>query len=140
MAKTKITRPHYRAPKICKECGGHCCQIYKNVADGGSRPLDSWFDEWCEDWEAEFEHCGANKTKPLFDPLEVHMLGNEHMIEALLAKGIDPDYCKYRGKEGCIIPWKNRPNACKEYKCTKLSEEHRITTIIACECIAKAVV
>lgn len=56
----------------CKSCGGKCCKIYPSIMDGGIRPLDQWFDEWCEGWDEQFTESGAFDTMPpQFDPLGV---------------------------------------------------------------------
>lgn len=112
-------------PQRCKECGGKCCLIYLSVHDGGARPSDTWFEEWVEEWDKVFEKTGASQITPLFDPLEVHFTGNEHLKEKLIAQGINPDKCKYCGKEGCIIPWELRPEVCKKYMCEDwIKNEH----------------
>ena len=42
--------------------------------------------------------------EPLFDPLEVHTRGHEAEWDALLAKGIDPEWCQYSNPQsGCMI-------------------------------------
>lgn len=104
-------------PDKCSRCGGKCCLIYRSIFDGGGRPADCWFDEWVEQWDEEFNVTGANKISPLFDPLEVHMTGNEQLRNDLLSKGIDPDRCKYCGINGCILEWNLRPDVCRKYNC-----------------------
>ena len=113
----------------CSKCGGKCCRIYLSALDGGGRPGDTWFEEWVEDWNEEFKVCGADQAmNPLFDPLEVHMGDNEGMIEELKARGIDPDFCKYHGAEGCLLPREKRPKSCREYMCDKVPETNMEVT------------
>ncbi|MCK9434982.1 MAG: hypothetical protein M0R32_09240 [Candidatus Cloacimonetes bacterium] len=111
----------------CRRCGGKCCRIYASVIDGGTRPLDVWFEEWCESWDEQFIESGAfDVLPPQFEPLDVHRSGNEHMWDELIAKGIDPEACKYLGVNGCLLPRKNRPKACREYMCKEeLSKDLR---------------
>jgi len=98
----------------CQNCQGDCCTIYAD----NRRPPDICFEEWCEQWQQLFIQCGIDKTiAPLFDPLEVHLKGNEQMMFDLMAKGIDPDSCQYRGLNGCLIPRHLRPRLCREYVC-----------------------
>ena len=76
------------------------------------------FEEWCESWTEMFTESGALAVvQPQFDPLEVHMSGNEHMRIELLEEGVDPGSCVYRGKKGCLLPRENRPKICREYMC-----------------------
>jgi hypothetical protein len=111
-------REHYKDTERCTKCGGKCCRIYLSCHEGGARPINTWFEEWVEQWDQEFEDCGITaEYEPLFDPLVVHHGGNEHMIDELICKGIDPWGCKYLLKDGCMIPWEKRPNTCKEYRC-----------------------
>jgi len=121
-------REHHKDLERCKTCGGKCCAIYVSCGDGGLRPMDTWFEEWVECWDEEFETCGASSIEPLFEPLEVHMSGNEHMLEELKEKGIDPDKCKYCNPDGCILPWDKKPNACKEYRCMEWRQEDKVKT------------
>lgn len=109
----------------CKKCGGRCCLIYKGVNDDGSRPIITWFEEWVDSWDEEFEACGATKSgiEPLFDPLVVHLGVNEYMLKDLKEEGIDPWKCKYCGKEGCLLPWEKRPKACRTYRCREWRKE-----------------
>jgi hypothetical protein len=105
-------------PDKCRSCDGHCCKIYADHDHGGGRPWTVWFEEWCENWLAEFAATEADKRfVPLFDPLEVHMGGNEHMLADLRARGIDPDSCQYRGQSGCLLPREFRPKVCRLYVC-----------------------
>ena len=108
---------HFFEPIRCKKCGGRCCSTYLDVLDGGTKPTDCYLEECVENWDQEFKHTGADQIEPLFDPLEVHKLGNENLKKKLVEKGIDPNKCKYCGIKGCIIPWKLRPNVCKEFRC-----------------------
>ena len=102
----------------CQNCGGKCCKIYPSIMDGGIRPLDQWFDEWCQNWDEQFSESGAfDIMPPLFDPLEVFQDRNKHMLAELKSNGIDPDFCKYHGRSGCLLPRENRPVICREYMC-----------------------
>ena len=119
-------REHHKDFERCKACGGTCCRVYLSCREGGLRPIGTLFDEWIEDWEVEFEACGASEFKPLFDPLEVHMGGNEHMLADLEKQGLDPYKCKYCDIDGCLLPWDKKPNACKEYRCYKWRQEDKL--------------
>lgn len=103
----------------CKRCGGKCCELYS--PETFSKYQSVWFEEYVESWLESFEESGATKTgiKPQFDPLEVHMGGNEHMMWELVQKGIDPDSCQYRGQKGCLLPRDKRPQVCREYICDR---------------------
>lgn len=102
----------------CKKCGGKCCKIYVSILEGGIRPLDLWFDEWCENWDEEFVNSKASDAmEPQFNPLEVWMIGNEQMLEELKFRGINPEFCKYHSASGCLLPRENRPIICREYMC-----------------------
>jgi hypothetical protein len=103
-----------RDEERCRQCGGKCCLIYLDPDKGGSRDMQCWFEDWVDQFHEDQESYGVS---PLFDPLEVHMTGNEHMRDELLQKGINPDACQYLGGDGCIIPWKNRPVHCTSYVC-----------------------
>ncbi len=109
----------YSNPEKCAACGGKCCLIYLSCEEGGTMPTMVWFEEWCCGFH---EHSDRYGVKPLFDPLEVFMSGNEHMLKELKTKGINPYACNYLGPNGCIIPWPNRPTICKEYRCNKWEE------------------
>jgi len=82
--------------------------------------MDIGFEEWCEYFHICSDRYGV---EPLFDPLEVHLIGNEHLIDALLARGINPGYCQYRGQNGCTIAYHLRPLTCRTFKCEKLTED-----------------
>ena len=102
----------------CSRCGGECCRIYTRVLDGGVMPSEAWFEEWVGHWDEAFEASGAKLVaSPLFDPLLVHLAGNEGMLDDLTARGIDPHACQYLGKDGCLLPRGNRPRACREFLC-----------------------
>lgn len=105
-------------PEKCLSCDGQCCRIYLDSIDGGTRDSQVMFEEWCESWDQEFENAGAKlHVQPLFDPLVVHMVGNEHLKRELISKGIDPDSCQYRGPKGCLLPRNFRPTVCRQYVC-----------------------
>jgi len=106
-------------PQRCSECGGKCCKIYLGSWEGGTKPAGVYFEEWVEQWDEQFAYTGADKIKPLFDPLEVHLTGNEHLKRQLLSEGLDPDKCKYCGIKGCILPRDLRPKTCREFRCKK---------------------
>jgi len=107
----------------CTKCGGKCCKIYLSEWEGGTKSEQVWFDEWVEAWDEAFANSGADKIEPLFDPLYVHITGNEYLKELLLMQGLDPDKCKYCGTSGCILPWEVRPKVCKEFICMKWRKE-----------------
>lgn len=97
----------------CRKCGGRCCLIYLEI----NRPETVYFEDWVNDWDLDFKESGANRFKPFFNPLYVHMNDNEHVRKTLRSKGINPNACQYLGKNGCIIPRENRPKRCREYMC-----------------------
>ena len=118
-------REHYKDSTRCSECGGKCCRIYLTCTEGGAQPETVWFEEWVQQWDWEFEECGAKEFEPFFDPLIVHLAGNEHMLIELQKKGIDPYGCKYLAKDGCSLTWDKRPNTCKEYRCYDWRHENK---------------
>lgn len=109
----------YRNNDKCTQCGGKCCKIYLRADRGGAMPMEPWFEEWCIDFHIDHDRYSV---EPLFDPLDVHMAGNEHMLQELIEHGIDPDSCQYIRRDGCSIPWERRPLRCREYKCEKFDE------------------
>lgn len=110
----------YSNPDVCKQCGGECCLIYLPIDMGGSYPSGQyWFEEWCFGFHKNADQYGV---EPLFDPLLVHMTGNEHMINDLAERGINAHACQYLTSTGCSIPWENRPVHCKTYACEKLKQ------------------
>jgi hypothetical protein len=116
-----------RCEEFCRKCGGRCCRIYTDCEKGGVYPSGQvWFEEWCEDFHDYTTEDPYSQKKygvtPLFDPLLVHMGGNEHMCKELLEKGIDPGACQYLGKDGCIIPYDRRPIHCRQHYCKELGE------------------
>lgn len=104
----------YRNTNKCTTCRGECCYLYLDPDIGGSRDPEMWFEDWCLIFEEETKNCGV---EPLFDPLIVHLTGNEYMIKELMMKGINPYACQYLGLNGCRIPWDKRPEVCREWKC-----------------------
>ena len=86
-------------------------------------PEDIDFENWIQQWDDMFSETGADKVPSLFDPLDVHLPGNEHLRKALTEKGLDSNKCKYCGHDGCILPWDLRPNLCKEYRCIEWKNE-----------------
>ena len=109
------SRPQYRDPERCRKCGGFCCFIYI----GGSS--EDVFRAWVKQLDDDFARTGADKTPPLFDSLEAHF--NESVRKEVIARGLNPDQCKYLGKEGCILPWDVRPLCCREHRCNAWKEE-----------------
>jgi len=118
-----MVREHHQDTSRCTECGGQCCRIYLSCFDGGSRQPFVYFEEWVEQWNWEFEDCGATEFEALFDPLVVHLPGNEHMLRDLEKRGIDPHGCQYLSKKGCSLPRDKMPNSCKEYRCHEWLKE-----------------
>jgi len=116
-------REQFKDQERCKKCGGKCCLIYIDSFDGGTKANEVYFEEWIKQLDEAFASTGADKIAPLFDPLDVHKNGNESLREALRAKGINPDNCKYCGKDGCILPWDLRPLCCREYRCAEWQRE-----------------
>ena len=109
----------YKNQEKCRRCGGKCCKIYLTAEEGGTRSTEVWFEEWCINFHSNSD---SYDVIPLFNPLEVHMTGNEHMLEDLKAVGIDPNSCQYLGKDGCMIQWGKRPLQCKIWKCECFDE------------------
>jgi len=109
----------YRNIRKCDACGGNCCKIYLRASDGGAMPEDAWFEEWCSEFHMNEKNYGV---KPLFNPLVVHLMGNEYMVKELESLGIDSYSCQYLGKRGCRIPWDKRPLICRSWKCEKLDD------------------
>ena len=111
----------YKNLETCRRCleNRRCCRIYDND-DGGIRNKSMWFDEWCGNFHLNKENYDV---EPLFDPLFVHMGGNEQELEKLMEAGIDPFACEYLGPDGCKIDWNKRPLHCRAYKCERLTED-----------------
>jgi hypothetical protein len=104
----------------CRACGGKCCRLYSI----SMVPLNEWFEDWCQGWDQDFQACGAAAfMPPQFDPLEVHLKGNEHMLGELAQRGIDPYGCQYLGKDGCLLPRGFRPVRCREFMCNTIPKE-----------------
>lgn len=114
-----MMEPQYRNPETCRKCGGKCCKIYLAPEEGGTRNTEAWFADWCLGFHPNPDSYGVI---PLFDPLVVHMTGNEHMLEDLKNRGIDPHSCQYLGKDGCMIQWDKRPLQCRTWKCKLLDK------------------
>jgi len=90
-----MSHEEYYDHETCSECGGRCC---RNIYDGSCN-------EQIGDWQETFDyHKVEEHAQAKYNPLE------EHRLE-----------CQYLGDIGCIIPFEFRPNACKEYKCKKLT-------------------
>ena len=124
-----ITLVEYENAKTCKECPTHsCCRIYARDEDD-TRDKSSWFEEWARGFHDHPEEYGV---EPLFDPLEVHMRGHEAEWGALLAKGIDPEWCQYYNPlSGCMIERDRRPTQCRQYNCGRLTEtDDRIDIVL----------
>jgi hypothetical protein len=109
----------YKNIAKCTACGGRCCKIYLGGSIGGYRDESVWFEEWCDGFHLHSIDYGV---EPLFDPLVVHMTGNESMLQELIKKGIDPWCCQYLGENGCMISWDKRPLICRSWKCDLLDE------------------
>jgi hypothetical protein len=117
----------YRDLKRCRACGGKCCLIYWNELDEGSKPTSINFKDYnikfkdyikdIKGWDEELKKSGTGNITPLFDPLTIHLIRNKFFKKELIAKGINPNKCKYCDENGCIIPWKLRPVNCRRYRC-----------------------
>lgn len=138
----------YRDPSRCTACGGKCCRLYIKESEDGLMP--DWihlandhedeamnFNYWYRHtvWHIQKDQFGV---EPLFDVLKVNdaflfhffdkadlrKLEGDQYIKELKERGIDTRYCAYWTKEnGCIIPWTNRPAACKEWRCKEWIDE-----------------
>lgn len=107
---------------ICNGCHGDCCRLYDS--EQGTKHPDVYFDEWCEDWGAEFERIknqmgrlGLEVPVPTHDPLITHQHVEVEARFDLWVNGVDFRSCQYRGKTGCMFPRELRPRACLDYKC-----------------------
>ncbi|HEX3032565.1 MAG TPA: hypothetical protein VHS59_10045, partial [Bacillota bacterium] len=86
----KIIAGEYYSPGQCQTCGGKCCAIYLPDYEGGTYPaVQVYLADWAEYFHQGHEEYGV---EPLFNPVEVHQAGNEHLVLALREKGIDPDF------------------------------------------------
>ncbi len=124
-----ITLVEYENAKTCKECPTHfCCKIYA-TDENTARDKSSWFEEWAQSFHEHPEEYGV---EPFFDPLKVHMRGREAEWAALLAKGIDPEWCQYyNAQSGCIIERDRRPMQCRQFNCGRLTEtDDRIDIVL----------
>jgi hypothetical protein len=119
----------YENASTCRECPTHaCCRIYaRDEHDAGEEPI--WFREWVHGFHDHPEEYGV---EPLFDPLVVHARGHEEEWKALLARGIDPEFCQYYNPQsGCTIERDRRPTQCRQYNCGRLSEtDDRIDIVL----------
>jgi hypothetical protein len=119
----------YRNDILCSSCNEPCCEIY-----GKWRNTQEWFEDWClefhghrDDWGKIIPNYFGEGVVAKFDPLVVFLTGNEHMIDELVAQGINPRFCEYWNKDtGCEIERKKRPTVCREFKCPKMSDVDRI--------------
>jgi hypothetical protein len=124
-----ITLVEYENAKTCRECPTHaCCKIYARD-ENDAREKPSWFEAWARGFHEHPEEYGV---EPLFDPLVVHMRGHEAEWSALLAKGIDPEWCQYYNPQsGCTIERDRRPVQCRQYNCGRLTEtDDRIDIVL----------
>jgi len=124
-----ITLVEYENARICKECPTHsCCRIYASD-EHGMGDKSTWLEEWARGFHDHPEEYGVER---LFDPVEVHMRGHEAEWDALLARGIDPEWCQYYdSRSGCIVERDRRPTQCRQYNCGRLSEtEDRIEIVL----------
>ena len=100
--------PGFRDPERCTKCGGECCFLYTGANDDN-------FKDWTKQLDGYFIETGADKIPPVFDQVEAHF--NKDLRERLMAQGINPDRCRYLGKEGRVLPWDLRPKCCREFMC-----------------------
>lgn len=107
----------YSDPGRCARCGGKCCRIY---IDCQWLPWKHFIEEWVALFHEDPDQYGID---PLFDPVVVHKIGNEHMLDELKTTGVNPYACQYQGPEGCLITWDRRPEKCRSYRCKKWIEE-----------------
>jgi hypothetical protein len=124
-----ITLVEYENAKTCRECPTHfCCKIYARD-EHDARNKSSSFEEWARSFH---DHPEEYDVEPLFDPVEVHMRGHEAEWVALLAKGIDPEWCQYYNPQsGCMIERDRRPTQCRQFNCGRLTEtDDRIDIVL----------
>jgi hypothetical protein len=101
---------------FCAKCGGKCCNsIYGNKDRNPYASYQGWMTEFHDDRE-------GYGVEPFFDPRTVLLNGNEHLLEQLEARGVNPYACEYKGVEGCIIEWSRRPRHCRTYACEDLKK------------------
>jgi len=97
---------------MCEKCKHTSCNIY----DDTQRNLDMYFDEYVTTWHEDYyENPDFYGVQPLFEPLDVHANGNEHLIEKLEKQGIHITNCQFlHPTKGCIIPFEKRLSYCQK--------------------------
>lgn len=121
-----------KCEQLCKECSNWCCKIYLDPAEGGqseecggTRDTNEWWETWVSLFHEERDNYSV---KPLYDAEEAHLVQYEHWntpetIEyhkKLRERGINKDFCEYRGANGCILSEEERPISCKNFMCLKM--------------------
>ncbi len=129
----QIEFKEYFPNEICSACGGKSCHIYTSGSLEQIDPLNSNHRNktriYHDDWNSFrkfcltlFKHSVITKIAPLFNPLEIHKNGNEHMITELIERNINPYACQFLGEEGCLLPRNERPQQCNKFACEKLKK------------------
>lgn len=101
-------------PEKCKECGGKCCQLFRDWEDLLDRPhkiIEARLSRY-------FEHHGIKVPESRFDINRAFQPDEETYRMELADAGIDISFCEYNHPEiGCIVPWEDRPAVCRAYYC-----------------------
>jgi len=98
-------------------------QSYVRNAKGRYRSHSRNESAYWDEWVVTFHERSSYSVKPLYDAEHLqHVLlrGRQTYYDTckeLLAEGIDPEKCEYCGPDGCIIPWEERPEQCKDFRC-----------------------
>lgn len=97
---------------MCEKCKYASCNIY----DDTQRDLDMYFEEYVTIWhKGYYENSNFYGVEPLFEPLDVHANGNEHLVEELEKQGFHINNCQFlHPTKGCIIPFEKRLSYCQK--------------------------
>jgi len=97
---------------MCDKCKYASCNIY----DDTQRDLDMFFEAHATTWHKDYyENPNVYGVEPLFEPLDVHANGNEHLVEELKKQGIHINNCQFlHPTKGCMIPFEKRLSRCQK--------------------------
>lgn len=134
----------YQDFERCAKCKGRCCFLYlsgfikdyKIAFPKKEIDLDKFIEttEYFEDeypndfkltyytksvnlWKVTFERCGAVNMPAMYDPIEINQVGRQMDRLSLIKQGMHPIKCQYCGSKGCVLPWKSKPDVCRNYRC-----------------------